>query len=136
VFNNTDDYEVAKAPSSAWMTHKLLDNNVSSMKPSHYAINGVDANGDAVIEFYPPPDGIYAINVNLKIKSVLSAGTDTTDVPWLPIVIRAQFLALDERGDDEGVSLQALDQQYNRALSDAVAFDAQLNEDETCWEVV
>jgi len=135
VFNNTEDCEVAKAPSSAWMTHMLLSNDVTRNQPTHYAINGVSATGDAVIEFYPPPDAVYNVNVNLKMKTTLSADSDPVWIDTLPIILKALLLAVDERGDDSGMTVDTIQGQFNNALSNAVAFDRQLNEDEGIWEV-
>lgn len=135
VFNNTDDAEVTKAPSSAWMTHKLLDNNLANAQPSHWDVNGVDASGDPVVDFYPTPDAVYVVNFNMKIKTLLVDDTDEVWIDTLPIILKAQLLAVDERGDDQGVTAQALQGQFDNALANAVAFDMRLNEDEGIWEV-
>ena len=135
VFDDGNDREIMKAPSSAWMTHRLLSNDLTNGEPAWYDVNGVDENGDPAVNFYPPADGEYTINFNMKVKTVLSVDTDESPVPWLPVVLRAQFLAIDERGDDQGVSLEALDMQYRNALADAVGYDMALNEDENCWGV-
>lgn len=136
VFNDTDDGEVKRAPSSKWMTKALNSNDLTNDVPQWYDINGVDdVEYDPVVNFYPPPDGVYEINFDMKIKTTLAADSDVILVPWLPVVLRAQFLALDERGDDQGVSLEALDIQFRTALADAVGYDMALNEDENCWEV-
>lgn len=135
VFNDTDDTEIRKAPSSAWMTHKLLDNNLTQNTPGYYDINGVDANLDPVVNFYPVPDAVYTIYFNMKIKTTLSADTDESPVPYLPILLKALLLAVDERGDDAGMTVDVIQGQFNNALANATAFDMQLNEDEGIWEV-
>lgn len=136
VHEDTEDYDLQKAPSAQWMSHQLLDNNVTDDQPIWYDVNGQDGSGDPVVNVFPVPDGIYNINWNLKVKTQFTADNVNSPVPWVPIVLRATFLALDERGDDDGSSLEILQAQYTRALADAVAYDAVLNEDETIWEVV
>lgn len=135
VFNDTQDYEVCKAPSAAWMTHQLLGPSVEQNQPGHYDVNGVDGSGDPVVNFFPVPDAVYNINFNMKIKTVLSADTEEVYVDTLPVILKATLLAVDERGDDSGLTIDALQGQFNNALANAIAYDANLNEDETVWEV-
>jgi hypothetical protein len=137
VFEDTEDYRVRKAPSQAWMTQVLLHNDITNQKPTHWDINGVDGDGDPVVNLYPPPDKDgYVLNFDMKIKSTLSDDTDTYPIADLPVILLATALAVEERGDDQGLSLQVLENQYQRALSDSVAYNAALNADETVWEVV
>jgi hypothetical protein len=133
VFNDTEDYALSKSPSYAWMNHNLLSNTVITQLPQYWDINGVDASGDPVVNFYPVPDAVYSINFNMVIKTEFSADTDATPVPELPIVLRATMHAIEERGDDGGLSLQYLQDQFTKALGDAIAFDASLNGEETNW---
>lgn len=135
VYNDTEDVELKPPPSTNWMTQVLLNNSVSEEQPIYWDVNGIDGSGDPVVNFYPPPDGVYLVNVDLKSKTTLSADSDKINVPIWPVVLRATFLALDERGDDQGLSLEALDIQYRNALADAIAYDMMLNEDELTWEV-
>ncbi len=135
VFEDTEDYEVHKAPSYAWMNQRLLDNDVETDQPTYYDINGVDGAGDPIVNFYPVPDAVYTVNFNMKIKTQLVNDGDLVNIDWLPVVIKALLLAVDERGDDSGLTIDALQGQFNNALANAVAYDANLNEDETVWEV-
>ena len=135
VHEDTEDYDLKRAPSYNWMNHQLLNNDVQTGKPEYFDINGQDASGDPIVNFFPVPDAVYNVNFNMKIKSVMSADTDTTPIPWLPIVLRAQMLAVDERGDDQGTSVEVLGDAYVVALSDAATYDATNYEDEMIWEV-
>jgi len=138
VLNDTTDYEyfLVPAPSSAWLTRALLLDNSTNSAPTYYGVNGLDSNGDAIVDLFSIPDAVYTINFNLKIITDFTADTVETPVHWLPIVLRATMLALDERGDDGGSSLEILQSQFSRALADAVAYDRNLNADESTWEVV
>jgi len=136
VHEDTEDYDLRRAPSYNWMNHQLLNNDVNAGHPLWYDVNGQDQNGDPVVNFYPVPDGVYNVNFNMKIKSVFSADGDTSPVPELPVVLRAVVLAVDERGDDQGASLNVLETAFANALSDAIAYDRTNYPDENIWEVV
>jgi hypothetical protein len=136
VHEDTEDFDLHKAPSYNWMNHRLLDNNRESNQPQYYDVNGQSANGDPIVNFFPVPDDVYNVNFNMKIKSVLSDDLDTTPMPWLPVVLRAQMLAVDERGDDQGTSVEVLGDAYSEAVASAVTYDATNYPDEMIWEVV
>ena len=78
---------------------------------------------------------MYNVNFNMKIKTVLSADTDEVYIDTLPVILKATLLAVDERGDDAGMTIDALQGQFNNALANAAAYDANLNDEETVWEV-
>lgn len=133
VFEDTLDYTVRKAPSYTWMNTQLLTNNPQEGQPDYYDVNGQDDQGDAIINLFPVPNATFSVNVNLVVKSHLSEDTDTTPVPWIPIVLRAFMLAIDERGDDDGASLAILESTYLSTLASAVAIDASRYDEETVW---
>ena len=134
VYEDQEDYRLDRAPSYQWMNEKLLANDPASGPPKYWDINGTSA-GDPVINLYPVPDSSYSINFNLVIVSQLDEDTDFTPVPELPIILRAQFLAIEERGDDQGISLEVLDAQFQNVLSSAVAIDASNYPNESVWFV-
>ena len=86
---------------------------------------------------YPVPDAVYSITVRLVKRSPdILADTDTVKVPFLPVQAMAYAMALEERGEDGGVSpvsAKALAQGY---LSDAIALDAGKHLEDTLWEAV
>ena len=133
VFEDTKDYTLHKPPSYAWMNRMLLTNNPQEGDPEYYDVNGQDSNGDALINLFPIPNASLSVNVNLVVKSHLDADTDSTPVPWLPVILRAYMLAIDERGDDDGASLAILENTFTTTLASAVAIDASRYEDETVW---
>jgi len=137
VHEDTLDYDLTKA-GYRQMNHWLLDDNAPTAQPQYYDFNGKDSNGDPVVNFYPIPDGVYKVNFNMKIKTDLqsdSTGATEIGVPWLPVQLKALALAIDERGDDQGLSLEYLETQYASALANAVSYDMALHADETIWEV-
>ncbi len=136
VHEDTEDYDLHKAPSYNWMNHRLLDNDRDENQPSYYDVNGADENGDPIVNFYPVPDDVYNVNFNMKIKSVIQDDLDTTPVPTLPIILRAQMLAVDERGDDQGTSADTLARAFAEALGSAVTYNSTNYPDEMIWEVI
>lgn len=132
VHEDVNDYDLQKAPTAQWMTHALLS-NPQTEQPEWYDINGTDSSGDPVVDLYPIPDGVYSVNFVIKTKTQNAVDATVIKVPWLPVVLKAYALALDERGDDQGDTLAGVERRYSRALADAVAYDAGLNPDETVW---
>ncbi len=132
VYEDQTDYRLKRAPSYQEMNEWLLNNDPTTGAPLYWDINGTSA-GDPVINVFPVPDSSYSLNFNMVIVSQLDEDTDFTPVPELPIILRAQFLAIEERGDDQGISLEVLDAQFQNALSSAVAIDAGNYPNESIW---
>lgn len=138
VINDTEDYELRRAPYK-WMNRQFLTSStVAKDSPTHYDING-NTNGDPNIDLYPVPDAVEYINFNLVLPQ--DDFTDTDDdmsltVPHWPVVLGAYMKALSERGEDGGQNFGEAMNDYNKALSDAIAIDAGQVPDELIWEVV
>lgn len=127
------DVDLKKAPSANWMTHQYLSSDTTGA-PAWYDVNGVDSNGDPVMNLYPIPNGTYEIHVNLKVNTT-DDPVDATPIllPQRPILLRAYQFAVEERGDIGSDSLSLLEERYRQALGSAVEYDLLLNEDETVW---
>lgn len=132
VYEDQTDYELERAKSYEWMNEKLLQNTPDTGPPTHWDVNGTDGT-DPVVNVWPIPDDLYSLNFNLVIRSHLSADGDSTPAPWLPIVLRATYLAIEERGDDQGTTLPVLLEQYETALANSIQLDASQYPDETTW---
>jgi hypothetical protein len=103
----------------------------------YYAVDGLDANGDAQIRLFRTPNAVENISVYaVKRTGDFVLDTDETAVPNSPIIQWAYSYALRERGETGGQSAaeQALFAQQE--LSNAVSFDAGLSPDETVWTTV
>lgn len=108
-----------------------------SGSPVYYNINGVDSNGDSIIDIYPKPDGVYNIRVNMVIRSGdLSADTDKPVIPTRPIEMLAYAKAIEERGEDGGSASQAAYNTASRVISDAIARDAQFTPEDLVFAAV
>ena len=112
-----------------------LNNTVVPSKPENYVFNGVDASGFTQIKLHPTPDAAYAIDIDvIKRNGDLVLDTDALTVPHLPVQALAYAMALEERGEDGGmsaISAKALAQNF---LSDAIALDSQQYPEELIWE--
>mgnify|MGYP001576834254 CR=1 FL=1 len=115
----------------------FLNGTPAEGSPVYYSFNGVDSNGDTRVDVYPIPDGAYALRFNLVRRTAeLETSTDELFVPHAPVVALAYAMAVEERGEDGGMSSTNAHVLANRLLSDAIAFDAGKHPEELIWEAV
>lgn len=134
VWNDTEDYHIKKAPSSAWMSAMLNDDNLQTGDPIWFDINGYDENYDPIMDFYPVPETTQYINVNMYIpQAALSADTDVLIVPDEPVIMEAYLMALRERGEDKGTGYMEQREEARIILSDEITRDAEHFPEEVTW---
>lgn len=134
VYDTTNLHRLVPA-NAAWVRRALLENAVVQI-PSYYYFEGVDANGDAKINFYSIPDGAYDINIDLVVpQEDFSVGTEVLSIPDWPVFLGAYAKAVDERGEDHGTSIGKAFHNYANAISDAIAIDESLTVGESTWHV-
>ena len=137
VLNDTSNWFMHYQTASWFDQAYLLDGAVNNGSPAYYSFNGVDANGDTQVDVYPKPDGVYTLRFNVvQRRPDLTADTDTVIVPYRPIVLMAQAMAIEERGEDGGNASQWAYQQAQAALSDEIALDAARHPEELIWREV
>ena len=108
-----------------------------SGKPRYYSWNGVSADNDALVEFYPKPDAAYTIRFNMiKRNPELTEDTDKIYIPANAVQALAYAKAVEERGEDGGVSTQSAYMTAQRVISDAIAQDSARHPEELIWNVV
>lgn len=111
-------------------------NATNNSDPAYYTFNGVDANGDMLLEMYPTPNAVITLEVSVvKRLPDLTADADTITVPAYPVTQLAYAMAIQERGEAGGMSST---QQYTiaqRALQDAISLDALKHPEESVWSV-
>lgn len=111
-------------------------NPVGNNQPSHYAISSIAADGDSNITFYPTPDGIYTINVQVdKSGSPLLVDADLLLVPLQPVMQMAYAMALDERGDTGGTSGRSQFALAEVYIATAIMRDSQKRPENLIWTV-
>ena len=111
-----------------------VDDN--SGKIIYYALEGVDANGDAQLRLYRTPDAVYNLSVYTVLRPEdLINDTDKLLVPYNPVIQLAYAYALRERGETGGISSGEQAVYAGNYLNDAIALDANLRPEETIWTV-
>jgi hypothetical protein len=136
VINDTSDLMMYYQPSS-WFDERYLFGPVDSGKPAYYSFNGVDENGDTQVDVYPKPDGVYNLRFNvIQRQADLSADADRLLVPSRPVILLAQAMAIEERGEDGGNASAWAYQQGQSALADEIALDAARHPEELIWQEV
>jgi hypothetical protein len=137
VINDTDNF-LLKYKDPKWFDQQfLMTDTVEKGSPCYYTFNGQDSNGDTIIELFPKPDGIYNIRFNLVLRtSELEEDSDELFVPTHPVAQLTYAKAVEERGEDGGVSSSSAYATAQRSLSDSIAMDAQKHEEELIWQEV
>lgn len=136
VFRVIDDTNnrFVQQQTAQWMSNAYLNGNAPQGEPAYYNFNGVDTNGDTLVDIYPIPRGAY----ELRFECVQRTERFTTDeqelaIPADPVIQWAFGYALRERGETGG---QTAAEQFifaKEALSDAIALDAQKSPEDTIW---
>lgn len=102
--------------------------------PIYYAVNGIDASGDLRLRLHPTPNAVETINVEgFRKQEDLSADNDVLLVSVQPVLYYALAMAARERGEVGGQTAAELFSVARQFLSDAIAYDAALNQLETDW---
>ena len=138
VLNDTTNLEMHYRPSK-WFTEKYLfpDNDVPTGSPIYYTFNGLDSNGDTIMEFYPKPDGVYQVRINLVLRQPeLANDSDEFYVPAHVVAQLAYAKAVEERGEDGGVMSSSAYMTAQRSLADAISLDAAKHPEEIIWQEV
>jgi hypothetical protein len=137
VLDTTNDVVLLKS------THERMNNNFNindtqNGDPLEWDINGYDSDGQPIINFWPVPDSTYAIDVNtIDPQPDLDTDTDTFLVPSHLVVLAAYAMAVEERGEQGGISAPSAWARYQDSLADAIAIDASRHHySETSWNVV
>ena len=133
VLNDTSNL-IMQYQTNNWFDSQFLLGNPVSGGPLYYTYNGVDTNGDTLIDVYPKPDGVYSLRFNCALRNGdLSADTDTIKIPSMPVVHLAVAFASRERGETGGTSSAEYFSMANKYLSDAIAMDAARHPEETIF---
>ncbi len=135
VLNDTENVVMKYAPTKT-MNQWFLMTNPQRSAPIYYNFNGTEAEtGDTLVDFYPIPDGVYNIRINLiKSQVPLANNADKPLVPSEPLVLGAYARALAERGEDGGLASSEAYQLFKSSLADFIAIEAGHYPEETIWE--
>jgi hypothetical protein len=98
---------------------------IVSNPPTQYCFEGVDNNGDAEIQLYGRPDGVYNIKFFVTIpQAILTDDATSVLVPDTLVEQNAYARALVERGEDGGLSSSEAYNLYRSMLADYIALEA------------
>ena len=113
-----------------------LNQTPTSGIPRYYNFNGVSSDGDTLVDVYPKPDAVYTIYFNIIQRTEdLTNNSDSLTVPSQPVLLLAYAKAVEERGEDAGMSSTSAYATAARVLNDAIAQDAQRHTEELEWVV-
>ena len=135
VGNDTSDFELQQR-SVSWMNKYYLG-PVTPGIPNFYSFNGVNINGDSMVDVYPIPDNVYTLRFNVIIpQEDLVANNDTLLIPSEPVIQGALARAISERGEDGGRLSNDQYILYRSALADESAVEAGRFPEDTVWYTV
>ena len=133
VINDTSNFFMTYKTTSDFNNY-YLNTTPDQGAPRYYSFNGIDDNGDTIVEVFPPPNGVYSIRFNLINRQAdLSADTDVPVCPNKAIEMLAYAKAIEERGEDGGVAGASAYSTANRVLNDALSLDQAKHPEELIW---
>ena len=136
IVNDTSNLVMEYRPQT-WFDDKFLVNTPTSGAPQYYTFSGIDGSGDAQIDVYPKPDGVYSIKVKSVIRNVaLSGDDDVLAIPSQPVIHLAVALLARERGETGGTSTAEYFSIADKFLSDAIAIDAAKHPEEMVFRTI
>ena len=133
VLNDTSNTTMQYQTNNWFDSQFFLEDPVSG-SPLYYTYNGVNNDGDTLIDVYPKPDGVYSLRFKCALRNPdLSTDTDTLKIPAMPVVHLAVAFASRERGETGGTSTAEYFSMANKYLSDAISMDAARHPEETIF---
>ena len=122
---NTTSNVVMRNISVSDMRQKQNFTPIVTNIPAQYCFEGVDGNGDAQVQLYGRPDGVYTIKFFLTTpQAVLSSDGTSVLVPDVLVEQNAYARALVERGEDGGLSSSEAYNLYRSMLADYISLEA------------
>ena len=122
---NTTNNVVMEQISVADMRQKQNFTPIVTNIPSQFCFEGVDGSGDAQVQLYGRPDGIYTIKFFVTVpQATLSSDNTTILVPDVLVEQNAYARALVERGEDGGLTSSEAYNLYRSMLSDYISLEA------------
>lgn len=136
VINDTSDTYL-EYKEARWMTNQFLMSSPETGSPVYYSFNGVDNDGDTIVDVYPIPDAVEILRFNvIQREEELDTDASVITVPAQPILLLAYAKAIEERGEDAGVGASSAYVTAQRSLNDAISLDAIKHPEELIWQEV
>lgn len=113
---------VSVVPMETLRAKRLGSNNDEPNEPNYVAFTSDGTN--LVAHWWPTPDTTYNYKAIFVVpQDDLSDKDDTLTIPWRPVVLRATYLAMDERGSEFAGRLESTLARAEAALFDAILTD-------------
>lgn len=136
-FNRTSKVKMRPYSTAQMNEAFMLSDTPTEGSPAGYNMNGADASGDPLVDFYPVPDGEYTLYFNLYVPQAdLSSDTDALRVPKEPVVRMAEAMARAERGEDGSFQSSETYAMAKSVLSDLIAIESSRYPEEDSWGAV
>jgi hypothetical protein len=133
VLNDTENVVMKYAPTEM-LNQWFLLTDPQKGSPLYYNPNGQDDNGDTLFDFYPIPDGVYNLRINLYLSHPeLVNNSDKIKIPYDPVVLGTVAKAMQERGETGGINSSEMQMMYKSSLSDHIAIECNNFPEETIW---
>jgi hypothetical protein len=133
VINDTSNFFMENVTTSK-MNEYFLIVPPQQGAPRYYNFNGIDLNGDTMVDVYPIPSGSFQLRFNLiRPQPNLLANEDELLVPDEPVILGALARAQAERGEDGGVQAGETYQLMRQSLADAIALESGRYIEEQQW---
>lgn len=112
----------------------FLIDTANKSQPMYYNFNGIDPNGDTMVDLYPIPNGTYNLRFNIiKPQPALTTDASNLLIPYEPVIFGALARAIAERGEDGGLNSNEIYQLYKQSLGDAIALESGRYLEEDSW---
>lgn len=133
VMNDTTNIIMQLAPTT-WMNQQFVMANPAKGPPVYYNFNGVDSNGDTLVDLYPIPDGAYTIRLNMILpQASLVNDADVIKVPADVVTLNAYARALVERGEDGGLASSEAYALAKNLMADYISLESNRYIEDTNW---
>jgi hypothetical protein len=104
VIDTTTRYILQNYPIQELNKLYLIAQPPQSGSPVYYGFNGIDGNGNTIVNLYPVPNSTDNIYFNLTLPQAdLYNDTDVITIPSPPVVQLAYGMAIAERGEDGSI---------------------------------
>ena len=116
-----------------WIERQQQVAEVQDGQPIYYAWVGTNGT-DSRVEFFPTPDGSYALKFNMTVpQGKLTDDADVISVPSEPVIAGAYARALVERGEDASLNSSEAYSLFKMVLSDYISLEQGRSVENDCW---
>lgn len=122
---NTTSNTVLEVISNADMRRKQNLQPFAYSIPTEYCFEGVDNSGDAKVQLWGRPNGVFALKFFVCVpQATLTSDATSVLVPDVLVAQNAYARALVERGEDGGLNSSEAYALYKGMLADYIALEA------------